>query len=150
KPADGGRLPHPGPPNLRNRLCAKGPSARGARAPGSARFPPAVATRRWILAGWAAASALTLLVLAASAPAGETAQLQVVGTPDLFPSFSPGVHTYVARCEQGKPLGLSFTAPSGVQVKVDGRKARGGSFSRSIHVGSGQSVRFATGEKRYL
>src|SRR3954451_10406858 len=95
----------------------------------------------------AVAVALLLPATARSAPG----QLSVSGRPRLFPSFDPNVRTYVARCVPGKPLRLTFDTPARTKVAVDGRKARGGSFNRSIPVSSGQSVRFvATGRRRYL
>ena len=110
--------------------------------------------RSRIVAGSVAALSLAALTSVASAPAGQPPQLQVDGAPALFPSFRATVHTYVSRCEPGKPLRLSFSAPSGTRVAVDGGKARGGSFKRSIHIGSGQAVRFLAttkhGHDRYL
>jgi hypothetical protein len=99
--------------------------------------------------------ALCVAALALLAPAGAAAaptQLSVAGDPGLHPSFSPSVHTYVARCTPGKPLRLSFGVPSGMKLAVDGRPARSGSFTRSIRISSGQAVRFvATGSAgRYL
>jgi uncharacterized protein YndB with AHSA1/START domain len=103
--------------------------------------------RRGLGICWAVALALLLPATAHSAPA----QLSVSGSPRLFPSFDPNVRTYVARCVPGKPLRLTFDTPARTKVAVDGRKARGGSFTRSVRVGSGQSVRFvATGRRRYL
>jgi Arylsulfotransferase (ASST) len=105
-------------------------------------------TRPLTIARWAA---LAVVCLMSAAPAGADAALQVTGNPALFPSFNPGVRTYVARCEPGKPLRLSFSVPAGTKLSVDGRKARGGSFTRSIRIGSGQAVRFlATKGGRYL
>jgi hypothetical protein len=108
---------------------------------------PSVAGTRTIMR-WAA---LATVFLTSAAPAGADAALRVTGSPALFPSFSPGVRSYVARCTPGKPLRLSFSAASGVKVAVDGRKARGGSFTDSIRMGSGQAVRFVANKSgRYL
>src|SRR6476659_5737804 len=101
-----------------------------------------------------AALSLAALTSVAPAPAGQAPQLGVVSSPALFPSFRPDVHTYVSRCRPGKPLRLSFSAPAGMKVAVDGAKARGGAFKRSIRIGSGQAVRFLAatkhGHDRYL
>src|SRR4051794_35825192 len=83
------------------------------------------------------AGGLFVPVTAASAPA----PLTVTGSPALYPSFSPNVRTYVARCTPGERLQLTSDAPAGTKVEVDGKKARGGHFTRSIRIGSGQSVR---------
>src|SRR3954468_5445347 len=92
------------------------------------------------------AGALFVPVTAASAPA----PLTVTGSPALYPSFSPNVRTYVARCTPGERLQLTSDPPAGTKVEVDGKKARGGHFTRSIRIGSGQSVRVTqvTGGKR--
>ena len=90
------------------------------------------------------------MALALLLPAAADAALRVTGSPALFPAFSSGLHTYVARCKPGKPLQLSFSLPAGRKAVVDGRKPRGGSFTATIRVGNGQAVRFATGRAQYL
>src|SRR4051794_41818182 len=95
----------------------------------------------------AVAVALLLPATARSAPG----QLSVSGRPRLFPAFDPNVRTYVVRCVPGKPLRLTFDTPARTKVAVDGRKARGGSFNRSIPVSRGESGCFlGTGSRRYL
>jgi arylsulfotransferase ASST len=93
---------------------------------------------RRILACAVAALVPLVPARADSAPAA----FRVTASPGLFPSFSPSVRSYVARCTPGKPLRLSFEVPNGTKVAVDGRKARGGSFTRSVRLASGQAVRF--------
>jgi Arylsulfotransferase (ASST) len=92
---------------------------------------------------------VVMLLLPVSAAAAGP-HLSVTGRPSLFPSFNPRVPTYVARCVPHKPLRLSFSTSGGAKVRVDGRKARGGSFKRSIRAASGQSIRFATRSGHYL
>lgn len=74
--------------------------------------------------------ALAALASAPSVSAKRASALTVSAKPGLFPSFRPSVHAYVARCQAGRWLHLSFAAPTGVKLAVDRRKARGGSFTR--------------------
>ena len=71
------------------------------------------------------------------APAAVTTQ------PKLQPRFAPGVSDYVTRCT-GDPVQVDVTAASGAQVAVDGEPPRGGQFSQSVPLGTGQRFDFTT------
>src|SRR3954454_23289830 len=109
-------------------------------------FVQAVGCRAMLRRGLGICGATTLALLL---PAGAEAAAGVSADPALYPSFSPNVPTYVARCAPGKSLRLSFSMPDGTKVTVDRRKARGSSFTDRIPVGSGQAVRFTIATGRH-
>lgn len=88
------------------------------------------------------ATALLLAAAPVAAAKSPRAALRVVARPALVPRFHRNVTDYVTRCESGKRLRLSVTAPRSVRTAVDRRSARKGSFTAYVRVTSGQSFRF--------
>ncbi len=86
---------------------------------------------------------LAVSALGVTQAGAQRSQLEISATPSLFPSFNPAVPDYVARCRAGHGVDLSVSAAPGMLVSVDGRAARGGSFSTHASVSEGQAFRFA-------
>ena len=51
-------------------------------------------------------------------------QVRVSAKPSLYPSFQPGVTSYVSRCQSGSPLRLAVRASGGDRVAVRLSKGR--------------------------
>ncbi len=104
------------------------------------------AVRRWL--GESAglrivlAGAVIVALPAAGAGQGVAQPLSpvVTGLPALTPAFDPRVPDYVVGCT--KPVRMSFRAPPGVAVSVDGGRANRGAFSASVPLSPGQGFRF--------
>jgi hypothetical protein len=60
--------------------------------------------------------------------------------PSLTPAFNPRVPDYVVSCTT--PVRMSFHAPPGVAVSVDGGRPRHGAFRTSVSISAGQGFRF--------
>jgi uncharacterized protein YndB with AHSA1/START domain len=76
---------------------------------------------------------------AASAPAGAAAPL-VRAKPSLTPGFDAAAPDYTVRCTAGQPVKLSFDAPSGTSVSVDGGPYRGGTFQVPVKLAPGRAT----------
>jgi hypothetical protein len=72
----------------------------------------------------------------ATAPAAAAPRLSIT-SPTLTPRYTIGTTDFTVRC--GDPVALKVAAGAGLKVAVDGARARGGNFGRTIKLKSGQS-----------
>jgi hypothetical protein len=79
-------------------------------------------------------------VWAGQAVAQHSPRLHVTA-PSLAPAFDPSVPDYVVGCAK-EPVEMSFSAPSGVSVSVDGGRPRHGAFRANVRLSPGQAFRF--------
>ncbi len=75
-----------------------------------------------------------------SGPGKDT--LLLSSTTGLFPPYEPGISEYAVYERPGLTVPISVQAGSDVQVSVDSRAARSGTFITQVPVSAGQSFKF--------
>jgi hypothetical protein len=73
-----------------------------------------------------------LAALAATAAGPAAASVKITADPPLRPSFRSGVSDYVSRCPATNTLRLKVSATDGDEVKVSGRRMRGGRYKANL------------------
>ncbi len=102
--------------------------------------------RRWaggstgLCALVAAVVVVSLSAFGAGRGVAQSSSFAVVADPPLTPAFDPRVPDYVVSCT--KPVRMSFYAPPGVAVSIDGGRPRRGAFRASVSLSAGQGFRF--------
>jgi hypothetical protein len=68
--------------------------------------------------------------------------LSVTTTHDLYPDYDRQITDYTVRCDED-PTSFAVTAPDGTEVSIDGDPARGGTFTKSVDLSTGQRADFS-------